>query len=75
MFKGRSNKARTLISAGFEGPFLYNFFYNAREPIPAILKKFNFAFNYHFFDIYTKEEDPDFAKDIKMSWIVKFSLF
>ena len=75
MFKGRSNKARTLISAGVEGPFLYNFFYSAREPIPAILKKFNFAFNYHFYDIYTEEEDPDFAKDIKMSWIVKFSLF
>jgi hypothetical protein len=74
MFNGGSTKARTLISAGMEGPLLYNFFYDAKEPWPSIYKRINFAYNYYFYDV-DPDVEIDFAKDIKMSWIVKFSLF
>ena len=73
--RGRSNKQRSFISVGVEGPLLYNFFYNSRGAVPKILKKFTFAYNYHIGNTISEGDDPDFGKELQMSWVVKFSLF
>jgi len=72
---GGGNHFRGYLSFGLEGPILYNIFSNYREPIPTIMKKFSMGAKYHISTIITKEDDPDFGKDIKYSYFFKFTLF
>ncbi len=72
---GGSNKVRAYLSFGLEGPILYNYFSHYKEPVPTIMKKFSFSVKYHKPLPVGDKYDPDFGKDVKWSWVVKFSLF
>ncbi len=71
---GGANSRRTFFSFGIEGPILYNFFSNLREPIPEILKKFSFGFKYHIPFHAGNLADQDYGKNTRWSWAIQFKL-